>query len=61
VTIDERPRQAVEIRTFGGLNTARDKHEIAPGDAQVQINVGIDTADQLEVRRGYRVVRFDQE
>lgn len=60
MTINERPKDSVEIRQFMGLVTQQDPSDVQPGAAQVQINVGVTRPDQLDVRKGYRVVRFEE-
>lgn len=60
MTINERPDSSVEIRQFMGLVTQQDPSDVQPGAAQVQINVGVTRPDQLDVRKGYRVVRFEE-
>lgn len=59
MTINEPPTTAVEIRQFVGLVTQQDPQDTQPGAAQVQVNIGVTRPDQLDVRKGYRVVRFE--
>lgn len=60
MTINERPKSSVEIRSFEGINTHADRHDLKPGEAQVQTNVTVQKSNQLQVRSGYRVVRFEE-
>jgi len=57
--MDEKPKGQVEIRQFVGLVTNQDRNDIQPGAARVQVNIQVSRPDQLDVRKGYRVVRFE--
>lgn len=52
------PEQLV-IRDFGGLVCNIDRHDQDPGGAQVQVNAVAEKPGELRVRRGYRVLTFD--
>lgn len=58
--IDEKPKAKIEIRQFAGLVTNQDQHDVQPGAAKAQVNVTVSRPDQLDVRKGYRVVRFEE-
>jgi hypothetical protein len=57
--MDEKPKSKVEIRQFAGLVTNQDRQDVQAGAARVQINIAASRPDQLDVRKGYRVVRFE--
>lgn len=54
-------RQAVEIRDFQGMASNVDPTDFKPGFSSVQINVDGRTRGVLEVRRGLKVIVFDDE
>ena len=60
MSINEPPKAQAEIRQFVGLVTNRDQHDTADGAARVQVNVTVTKPDQLDVRKGYRVVQFEE-
>ena len=52
-------RQAVEVREFLGLVSNRDPSDLEPGQAREQVNLAVINPGELLVRRGYRVVQFE--
>lgn len=57
----EPPKARVEMRDFPGLVTNADPDDIQAGAAQVQNNILVVRSGELEVRAGYRAVRFEEE
>jgi hypothetical protein len=53
------PMQAVEMRDFPGLMLNTDPRDLPPGAAQEQINACCVAQGELQIRLGYREVRFD--
>lgn len=60
MSINDKPKSRVEIRSFEGVNTHADRHDLSPGESQSQVNVTVQKSNQLQVRSGYRVVRFEE-
>ena len=56
-----KPKAKAEIKSFPGLATTIDPDDMPPGQAEIQVNVGIGDLGSLEARRGYRAVSFDNE
>jgi len=55
------PQAQVAIRDFAGLIDNNDPHDPDPnGGAEIQTNVCCIRKGLLNVRRGYKVVTFDQ-
>lgn len=54
------PKTVVEIADFQGMASNFDPHDIQPGVSQIQINMNGLQRGQLEVRRGLRVLEFDE-
>lgn len=54
-------RQSVEIRDFEGLQTSVGTLDAAPGAADVQVNAACIKPGELTVRRGLRLLTFDNE
>lgn len=52
---------SVELRQFAGLILHTDRHDLPPGAAQKQINIRSDRPGELNVRRGMRLIQFDEE
>lgn len=57
----DEPDKSVQIRKFAGLVLKTDIHDLPPGAAQKQINVRSDRPGELNVRRGMRLVLFDDD
>jgi hypothetical protein len=51
--------QAVVIRDFPGLLTNADPNDLPAGAAREQVNCRSERPGELQVRRGYVVVRFE--
>ena len=58
--MSDQPQKSVSIRQFPGLVTQADPHDTNPGAASVQINIRSDRPGELNVRRGMRLVEFDE-
>ena len=56
----EEATQEIEFRQFNGMVTNADPTDLKPGISQVQVNVNGLKIGQLEVRRGLRVLRFEE-
>lgn len=54
------PKTTVQIVDFPGLVLNSDPRDTPPGAAQVQTNVASVALGELQVRRGYRPVSFDE-
>lgn len=57
--ISEKPKSGVVIREFSGMTTKADRHDLPTGMAQVQVNAMSNYEGRLDVRLGYRVVKFE--
>lgn len=55
------PKDRVEMRDFPGLVLNLDPDDLQPGAAREQTNVTSARPAALEVRPGYRVVRFEDQ
>ncbi len=53
------PSSTLEFRDFPGVQLQSDAHDLPPGAAQDQVNVGSGLPGQLTPRDGMRVVSFD--
>jgi hypothetical protein len=53
------PIQAVEMRDFPGLMLNIDPRDLPPGAAQDQVNACCIVQGELQIRLGYREVKFD--
>ncbi len=54
-------RSEIAFRDFRGMASNADPTDIQPGYSTVQINVDGRIRGTLEVRRGLRVIKFDDE
>lgn len=55
------PRTSVELMDFPGLVTDVDPIDFEPGMAQDQVNAVSIVRGELQVRRGYRQVQFEND
>lgn len=55
----EEPVSVVDVRDFPGLATNLDPDDLRPGTAREQVNVLGSRPALLEVRPGFRVVRWE--
>ena len=53
--------QRLEIESFQGMHSATDPHDLAPGQAQVQINCWSPRLGELVTRPGLREMEYDTE
>lgn len=56
-----KPVDRVEVRDFPGLILNMDPDDLPAGASRVQVNAGSHKPAELEVRPGYRVVRFEDQ
>jgi hypothetical protein len=54
-------KKSVEIRDFPGLASDADPHDVAPGAAEVQVNVTGERPGTLRGRPGLKRVVFDED
>lgn len=57
----EKSSASVELRSFPGMTTDVDPNDVAPGAAELQLNITSDEPGKLIARRGIREVSFDPE
>lgn len=55
----QKAESTVEIRTFRGMVSNADQHDLQPGQAKVQVNVASTKLGELSIRRGLRELSFD--
>jgi hypothetical protein len=55
----KRPNGITKITDFAGLAPSADPHDIHPGLAAIQVNAVPIHQGELRVRRGFRVVQFE--
>lgn len=59
MTADRPGKAKNEARDFGGVMLSTDPHDLAPGEAQDQVNMKSDRVGAMETRSGVRTVSFD--
>lgn len=55
----QQPKDAVEINDFLGLVSNFDEHDLPAGAALDQVNAAIIRQAELQIRRGYKELTFE--
>jgi hypothetical protein len=58
--MDKRERASVKITDFHGVAIAADAADLPPGASQHQVNVASRRVGQLQTRKGFLPVSFEQ-
>lgn len=59
--MSEKALSKEDYATFGGMTSAVDPHDVQVGQATVQINVTAVRPGEANVRKGLKVVEFEEE
>lgn len=59
--MSKQERSEVRIRTFQGLVLSTDPHDLEPGQAVEQVNMIITNDGEMQTRKGYRFVSFEDD
>lgn len=59
--MSKQERTETRIRTFSGLALGTDPHDLEPGQAVEQVNVVTSNDGEMQTRKGFRFVRFEDD